>query len=70
MKDLLIIDHPTAVDVVIAVCHAVGAMYPGAFLRSDTGHVIHMQVDADIRAREIDWSTLETEYPLDPDLEG
>jgi hypothetical protein len=70
MKDLLIVDTPTRLDVVVALCHVLGAMYPGAVMRSDTGHVIHVQVDDDDLAREIDWETLVSEYPLDDDLIG
>ena len=58
-RDLLIIDHPTPLNVVSAVLMAVGAVYPSAKLRADTGHVLHIVVDNDAVAREVDWSMLE-----------
>lgn len=68
MRDLLILDHPTSLNVVSAVLRVIGEMYPASMVRSDTGHVLHVQVPEGILPREIDWDTLTSEYPLDDDL--
>ena len=67
-RDLLIVDHPLPLDVAAACMQAIGAMYPAAVCRSGTGHVLHITVPEGTVAREINWDTLESEYPLDEDL--
>jgi hypothetical protein len=68
MKDLLIVDTPTSLDVAGAVLQAIGAMYPAAVMNCNEGHVLHIQVAEGTVAREIDWDSLYSEYPLDDDL--
>jgi hypothetical protein len=42
-------------------------MYPSCWMQTDTGHVIHIQVDADAVPHDIDWERLPelAEYPLE-----
>lgn len=65
--DLLIVDHPIPLTIAVAIMHVVGAIYPGAVARSNTGHVLHLTVDADAVPRDIDFDEVEwnAEYPLD-----
>jgi hypothetical protein len=60
-RDLLIVDHPTPIAVVSACLQAIGAMYPSAKMRTDTGHVVHVVVEEGAVARDVDWSVLEEE---------
>lgn len=61
-RDLLIVDTPTSVTVVVAICKALGEIYPTCVLRSDTGHVLHAVVDDDAAPVELD--DLAETYPL------